>query len=676
MGMGYLRVRTTTADGNLPVANVKVTVSDADGNKLYELYTDASASTESVELPAPAKEKTLDPNYTGRPFALYNVNVEAPGFITQHIHEVGVVDTQTSILPVQMKPLLDEVGRETDVDVYLDYSPLKDTVNRQFTAPTPRVLKNVIIPEYITVHLGTPSNTSARNVRVRFPEYIANVASNEIYSTWPQSSLEANIHAITTFALNRVYTEWYRIRGYNFDITNSTAYDMMYRDGSVIFENISRIVDNIFNVYAHRAGFQNPFFTSFCNGTTSTCAGLSQWGTVSLANQGLTPLQILRRFYTNDIELSTSNNIAGITASFPGVSLRVGSVGESVRTMQNHLNRIAVNYPLIPQISNPNGTFDSETEAAVKTFQRVFDLYPDGVIGGATWNKISWLFVGITRLGELDSEGTRIGISGNPPNVVLSRGSRGQHVLELEFLLNFISMYYDTVPSVVRNSVFDESVRNSVIEFQRTFGLTPDGIVGRNTWNKLYSVYRGIEDNVVVPEAPTTPPIVPSFPGTPLRVGSTGSNVSLMQTYLNALRARHSNIPALVVDGVFGPMTGNAVMEFQRAVGLTPDGIIGPVTWNAIVSEYQALDNVQDNPPFPGTLLRVGSRGDSVWLMQTRLDMLRQANPSLLPVAIDGIFGPQTQSAVMAFQRSAGLSSDGIIGPLTWNAIVTQSNAL
>lgn len=678
MGTGYLTVQARAGDEALPVGGAHVTLSDQDGSILFETYTDSSGSTEPLPLPAPDREYTLDPNYRRPAYSEWEVEVEAEGYVTSHIHGAQVVDTQTSILPVHMEPLSDEPGPVTDVDVDIPPVGLLLPDEGQTGPRQIRALSQVIIPEYITVHLGTPSNASARNVRVRFPDYIKNVTSSEIYSTWPYNALVANIHVITTFALNRVYTEWYRSRGFPFDITNNTGYDQYYRDGGPVYENISRIVDGIFNVYARRRGFRNPFFTAFCNGTTATCAGLSQWGTVSLANQGRSPLQILHYYYPNDLELATSNNITGIVESYPGYPLSLGSQGEPVRRMQNRLNRIRVNYPLVPLISNPNGVFGADTQAAVRAFQRAFNLTADGIIGRATWNKISFIYVGVARLGELDSEGERVTIGQNPPNVVLRQGSSGGDVLELQFILNTVAAYYDTVPTVIQDSVFGPGVKNAVIEFQKTFNLTPDGVVGPATWNKLYAVYRGIGENVPVPPAELPPPEgAPPYPGTPLRVGSTGANVRLMQSYLNTIRIVYPGIPALVVDGVFGEQTRVAVIAFQNQFLLPADGVIGPVTWDYIVGQFQlATGGASVSLEYPGTPLRLGSAGSSVRLMQGFLAELRSRYPSLPPVTVDGIFGPNTQAAVTTFQRIFGLTPDGVIGPLTWQEILRQRNAV
>ena len=422
MGMGYLRVEVHTAYDALPISGATITVSNHNGKTLYESVTNEDGMAGPVRLSAPDKKYTLDPYYKGIPYSTYNVIISAPGYLTRHIKGVYIEDTQTNVLIEEMTPLTE--GYMYDTDEYID-EPLHNLANkeqRNQSAPPPIArMANVMagpppsmasgagantmadppplarapggggtigqavrIPEFITVHLGHFSNTSARNVRVRFADYIKNVTSHEIYSTWPRNSILANIHAIVSFTLNRLYTEWYRSRGYNFDITNSTRNDMMFVYGGTVFQNISQMVDEVFNIYVRRIGFQNPFFTEFCNGTTATCPGMSQWGTVTLANRGMSPLEILRHYYPRDIELITTNNIGGIAASYPGFPLRVGSAGEPVRRMQNMLNRIRVNFPLIPRIDNPNGNFDAQTDAAVRMFQRTFDLVQDGVIG-AKW---------------------------------------------------------------------------------------------------------------------------------------------------------------------------------------------------------------------------------------------------------------------------------------------------
>ena len=678
MGTGHLKVQTRAGEGVLPVAGAHIMLMDMGGKLLYETYTDANGDTQELALPAPDKALTLDPGYTQPAYSTWIVAVEKPGFVSVRVHGVEVVDTQVAVLPVRMEPIPKGIKTSETREIYIPPIGLLAADRKQVgdSETATRVLSDVIIPEYITVHLGAPTNASARNVRVRFIDYIKNVVSGEIYPTWPYSAIVANVHAIVTFAINRVYTEWYRSREHNFDITSSTAYDQSYREGGVVFENISQIVDGIFNVYAHRYGFRNPFFTSFCNGTSVTCAGLSQWGSVELANIGRTPLQILREYYPSDLQLSVCNNFSPVTQSYPGAPLRLGSTGADVRRMQNYLNRIRANFPQIPLIGSPNGVFGEDTAAAVRAFQKSFSLDPDGVIGRATWNKISYIYTAVARLAELDSEGERVDIGQTPPTKAISLGSKGHLVLELQFILNSIAPYYDSVPTVIADNIFGPGTKAAVIEFQRAFGLTADGVVGPATWRKLYEVYHGIYDNIEVPPAP--PPgggEGPSYPGTLLKVGSAGSDVKLMQSYLNVIRAAYPNIPPLGVDGIFGPQTKAAVVAFQQQFMLSPDGIIGPVTWDYIVRQYLLVSGGDDSNAleYPGEPLREGAGGNSVKLMQQRLCALHVSYPAIPTIDVSGMFGEEMRRAVQEFQRIFGLEPDGVIGPLTWRAIINAT---
>lgn len=672
MGKGTLTVETRVSDEALPVRGAEVTVSNHNGT-VYHAITDESGKTvKFIDLEAPDASVTLDPNIPGPHYGLVDVTISAPGFATIIVNNVQIFDGIDAVLPVHMLPGFAPGSPPVRYDI--PQPRVEDPGEHDKQGAQTYVLSEVIIPDYITVHLGTPSNTAARNVRVPFRDYIKNVTSSEIYPTWPNASLMANIHAIVTFALNRVYTEWYRSRGYTFDITNSTAYDMAFVEGRDIFTNISQLVDEYFNTYARRAGHRNPYFTEFCNGTTVTCSGMSQWGTVPLANQGYSPIQILRHFYPDDLELSESDKFQSIIESYPGTALREGSSGESVERMQRFLNRIRANYPLIPQISNPNGYFGPDTTAAVKVFQNAFNLTSDGIIGKATWYKISYIYVAVTKLAELDGEGERIGIGSTPPTSVLRLGSRGADVVELQFLLNFISAFFPSIPSVIPDSIFGVSTQDAVREFQKLFGLTADGIVGPTTWNRLYTVYKNIESNVSVPPGEGLPP----YPGYFLRVGSTGESVRTVQNALNLVHNGISAIPSVTVDGIFGTDTHNSVLAFQRHFGLTADGIVGSVTWNALMSEAAAITAtpkppVSGIPPFPGVLLRVGSVGESVRSVQEALNIVGTAVSSIPRVTVDGIFGNETLGAVIAYQRHAGLTPDGIVGEVTWNRLMQDA---
>ncbi len=341
------------------------------------------------------------------------------------------------------------------------------------------------IPENITVHLGAP-DANAANVRVPFVDYVKNVASSEIYPTWDESALTANILAIISFALNRVYTEFYRSRGYDFDITSSTAIDQKFINGRNYFDSVSRITDRIFSDYLRRIGFVEPLAAKFCNGTTVTCEGLSQWGSQSLAQQGLNSVQILRYYYGDNIEIVNNAPVRGYTPSYPGTPLRVGSRGPSVVQAQVMLNRIGQNYPSIPRVAT-DGIFGQQTEAAVRRFQEIFNLTVDSIIGEATWYQLVRLYVGVTNLAELESQGqTFYAINWQAPNNLQS-GSRGQKVSQLQYMLNVMAEYVPSIPSVAVDGIFGPRTQEAVIAFQRFAGLPEDGLVGPQTWNALYN---------------------------------------------------------------------------------------------------------------------------------------------------------------------------------------------
>lgn len=439
------------------------------------------------------------------------------------------------------------------------------------------------VPENIVVHLGAPSS-DAPNVTVSFPDYIKNVASSEVFPTWPESALRANILAQISFALNRIYTEWYPSRGYAFDITNNTAFDQSFVQGRDIFDNISLLVDELFNDYVRRQGSIEPYFTQYCNGTTSTCDGLSQWGTVELANQGLNSIEILRSFYGDDIEIVANAPVRNNQPSYPGTPLRVGSTGNDVLTKQIQLNRISRNYPAIPKIDTVDGIFGTATEDAVVAFQEIFGLTPDGIIGKETWYRIAFLFNSVKRLAELDSEGIALEDVRKQFSEILQLGDTGDEVRVIQYFLAVAGTFNDAVPSVAINGTFDQATQNAVIAFQQSAGLTPDGIVGEETWDQLYDAYRGIVSTITVPENRVAP-----YPGTPLTNGSSGDYVVFLQTYLNRIAEVYPAIPTVTVDGVFGDATEAAVVAFQREFGLSPNGFVGPITWDRIASLYEDL---------------------------------------------------------------------------------------
>lgn len=440
-------------------------------------------------------------------------------------------------------------------------------------------LSTPTIPEFITVHLGAPSS-NARNVKVPFPDYIKNVASSEIYPTWPENAIRANIYAQITYALNRVYTEYYRSRGYDFDITNSTQYDQSYVQGRDIFENISRIVDEIFNDYVVKQGQVQPYFTQYCAGT---CAGLSQWGTVTLANRGYTPYRILQNYYGNDINIVNDAPIRQNVQSYPGRPLRLGDSYEEVREIQRELNRIGLNYPSIPKINDTSGIFDAQTRDAVRQFQRIFNLAQDGIVGKNTWYKIKYIYNGIKGLSELYSEGISVTEAQRRFPRVLKRGDRGEYVRLLQFYLNFIGQFNSKIPAIGVDGIFGQETYDAVLTLQNLYGLTVDGIVGRSTWNMIQNAYDGIVRTL--PEQ-YKGYLTLLYPGYNLTTGAKGSVVRQLQTYINVIADNVSSVPRVTVDGDFGEQTRAAVIAIQRLNGLNPGGQVGPLTWNTIVELY------------------------------------------------------------------------------------------
>ena len=391
------------------------------------------------------------------------------------------------------------------------------------------------VPQRITVHLGSP-NSNAQNVTVSFSDYVKNVASSEIYPTWDESALRANILAITSFALNRVYTEFYRSRGYDFDITNSTAYDQYFVNGRSFFDNVSRLVDELFNDYLRRPGFVEPLAAKFCNGTTVTCEGLSQWGSENLAQQGYNSTEILENYY-GDVEIVPNAPIQGITSSYPGTPLRRGTTGPSVVTIQTELNRISQSYPAIPKIPVVDGIFGSRTEAAVRKFQEVFNLTPDGIVGPATWYALVRIYVAVTHLAELRSQGQKYYANSWATTDPIEPGDRGIKVEHLQYMLSVLSAYIPEIPPLTIDGIYGNATRAAVLAAQRRFGLPQTGIVDFDTWDEIYDQFSGIEnttlrDEVTFPytEAILGQPIprnrysrtstMTQFPGNDLRTGN------------------------------------------------------------------------------------------------------------------------------------------------------------
>ncbi len=442
------------------------------------------------------------------------------------------------------------------------------------------------VPQYITVHLGTPDE-NAQNVTIPFDEYLKNVASSEIYPTWPLASIRANVLAQASFALNRIYTEYYRSRGYDFDITSTTQNDQRFVYGRDIFDNISSTVDNLYGSYIRKEGRIEPFFASFCDGYEVQCQGLSQWETVTLANQGLNSVEILERFYGDDIEIVTNAPIENQTASAPAVPLREGDTGRDVELIQRRINRISMNFPGIPKIFPADGFFDTSTLDAVKKFQEVFSLTPDGIVGRDTWYKIQSVYNAVKRLHDINSEGLTFGeISTQYPGV-LKIGDASEGVRIIQYYLDYIGTFVSTVTPVNIDGIFGDNTRSSVLSFQKTYGLNETGEVNREVFAKMQNVYYGLllSNSSMYTQTDAIP-----FPGRILRVGIQGEDVRILQNYLIKLNEYYKDIPLIVADGIYGIETERAVIAFQNKFGLEQrNGRVNAITWDRIASTYEDI---------------------------------------------------------------------------------------
>lgn len=404
---GTLRVNVVSSLGLIPVENATVTISyEGDPeNPLETLTTDSSGQTPAVRLPAPPIEYSLDPDTIVQPYSEYNITVTAEGYEPVQVSGSELLPDRLSLQPIVMNPL--ETSEEDEKRVIIpvhtlfgDYPPkIPEEEIKPMSESGEIVLSRVVIPEYVIVHDGVPSDSTASNYWVRYKDYIKNVASCEIYSTWPEAAIYANILAIMSFTLNRVYTEWYRNQGYNFTITSSTAYDQKWIYGRNIFQNIDYLVDTIFANYLARPGVRQPIFTSYCDGNRVTCNGLSQWGSKYLADEGYSAIEIIRYYFGNDMYIATADIISGVPSSYPGYDLNIGASGDKVRQLQLQLNRIARNYPAIPTLT-PDGVYGPATAESVRIFQGIFGLPQTGVTDYATWYEVSDIYVGVTRISE------------------------------------------------------------------------------------------------------------------------------------------------------------------------------------------------------------------------------------------------------------------------------------
>lgn len=405
---GQLQIHVTTERGFFPIKDASIRLSYT-GNPteiIEELSTDISGQTAAVELPAPPLEYSMEPSEF-QPYSEYTIQVNASGYRPINISGISVLPDKTSIQNVRMETATVENPLERNIVItantlYGNFPPkIPEEEIKPMTESGEIVLSRVVIPEYVIVHDGPPSDSSANDYYVRYRDYIKNVASSEIYATWPDAALRANILAIMSFTLNRVYTEWYRNKGYDFTITSSTAFDHKFVYGRNIFSNISNIVDEMFNSYLSRPNVRQPILTQYCDGQRVSCPNwMTQWGSKYLADQGYSTIEILRYYYGSSMYINTADEISGVPASWPGSNLEVGSTGDKVRMLQEQLNRIARNYPALPTIT-VDGIYGSATKAAVEKFQSIFGLPVTGIVDFRTWYRISEIYVAVSRIAEL-----------------------------------------------------------------------------------------------------------------------------------------------------------------------------------------------------------------------------------------------------------------------------------
>ena len=405
---GQLQVNVTTIN-NIPIENVNISIYEEwqPTNKIEEITTDVSGQSEKIDLATPPVELSLYVDNIIQPYAEYSLLMEADGYEPVNISGVEILSGRMSIQDIKLRPLLEGENGEDFVipahTLYGEYPPkIAEAEVKPVNPPGEIVLSRVVIPEYIIVHDGAPSDSTASDYYVLYKDYIKNVASSEIYATWPEETIKANVLAIMSFTLNRVYTEWYRNKGYDFTITSSTAFDHKWINNRNIFDTISLVVDEIFDQYLSRPNVKQPILTQYCDGNRVSCPGwMTQWGSKSLGESGYSAIQILRNFYGSSIYINTAEQISGVPISYPGYELDIGASGSKVQQIQEELDRIAQVYSNIPRIQ-ADGIYGEATKAAVKEFQRTFDLPQTGIIDFRTWYKISQIYVGITRIAELN----------------------------------------------------------------------------------------------------------------------------------------------------------------------------------------------------------------------------------------------------------------------------------
>jgi len=641
-----------------------------------KFVTDENGETKPISVETPNPALANDENNTQIPYSVCDVYIIANGFVPTRIRGVQMFGGQRSILPVKLTVATQSDHRVIIINIPPHNLLLSVERNHEWESAVPilpKIDQAVYLPKKISVHMGEPS-VDAPVLYVDFIDYIKNVASCEAYPTWPENALYSNLLAMISLALNRVYTEWYYCQGYHFQITNSVCYDQGYVAGRNVFFEINSIVEDIFDTYIRKVGNIEPLFAVYCDGKNISCNGLEQWGAVALAEENMSPIQILQNYYSDEIELVIADTVQNPDA-YPGEPLCFGSMDESVRKLQGKLNRIRENYPKIPHIAVETGKFDADTDAAVRKFQELFYLCADGTCGADTWRRISDIYEAVTALSEFTREGMAPNFPAEPPNTLLQTGSRGAEVMLLQFLLGDVGLFYQAVPSIEIDGFFGPATKTALISFQKTFGMEPTGIVTVETWETLFRIFDRILETVVPLLA------VSQFPGYELSVGSVGEGVSLMQSYLNILSNYYPTVMKMGVTGVFDESTKDAVTELQTIFGIKPAGTINFETWTKILELYQSNENgmkMAEEPSvksnYPGTPVRFGSRGEAVNTVQKIVNEINKKHSGDRRIPEDGYYGNSTRIAIAIYQKRKGLEQTGFVDQTTWNCLQEDQN--
>ncbi len=434
-----------------------------------------------------------------------------------------------------------------------------------------------VVPNNITIHLGKPSDSSVKDITVPFTDYISNVAASELYPTWPKNALIANIYVIISFAMNRIYNEWYRSKGYNFDITSSSSYDQKYTLNGSTYENIDNIVGDIFNNYVVKGNGIQPYFTRYCDGRVTKCDGLSQWGSVTLANNGKTPLEILKNYYGNDISIKYNAPVGDNIEGYPGYEINLGASGNPVLAIQRDLRRIRKNYPAIPNITSTVGIYDKDTEAAVRKFQEIFNLPVTGIVDKATWYKIKYIYTSVKKLSDLYSEGLTKEEATFLYTDEVKYGDTGIEVQYIHYYLDALGFLDKDIPRLPLNSIYNNNSITMVKAFQNKYNLPVTGIFTYKDFLVLKNAY----DNIL--KSISNEYVDELYPDYFLTKGTTGEDVKRFQMFLLKICKYDKSIPGVKVNGIFDDLTEKSVKKLQKDYGFDINGIVGPLLWKKVV---------------------------------------------------------------------------------------------